>query len=103
MYWTLLVQKARIPVQTRNERAYLVLFLFLDWWSENTGPMSSFSAGKRGHKMLCYLSNPVAFDQFAFISQPFRILLWFSSVLFPGFMIVLGREEERDTSINHLV
>ena len=44
-----------------------------------------------------------AIDQFSFILQPLRILLWFSLVLFPGFMIVLGKEEERDTSINHLV
>lgn len=74
-------------------------------------PMSSFFfVGEKGHKIphpsvICPILEPLtnllsSHSHSEFFSVLFVCLFF---MLFPGFVIVLGREEERDTNINHLV
>lgn len=42
-------------------------------------------------------------NQFAFISAPLRVLLYLSLDLFPGFIVVLSRDEQAEGGLYHSV
>lgn len=46
--------------------------------------------------------SPGVLNHLTFLLPPFRVLLWLSLVLFPGFTAVVNREEQREDYLCHI-
>lgn len=93
-FWAHLILLAGLPLDPGGEWAYLTCPVLLGWRSANTRPGSPSSVGREGCKTLllcCFASCE---------SSPFHLseFYWLSLVLFLGFIVVLNREKQGETS-----
>lgn len=60
------------------------------------------SMGGDVRRLCCADFQSWSFKPVTFFLPPSKVLLWLSLVLFPGFIVVVSREEQREAHLCHL-